>query len=908
MAGDALKGVTISPILRESSLPHSIHRVGPEDLPLPTTFGPYELLRLIGAGGMARVYEARLSGLHGFEKRLAIKMMLPEHAGDTEFVTMLIDEAKIAVALNHSNICQVQDLGCIDDRYYIAMEYVEGADLNKVVNRSIRARIPIPFDVVTEIGQGICNGLDYAHAKTDVQGNPFNIIHRDISPANILISMSGEVKIVDFGVAKAAHRSQHTTIGVVKGKYQYMSPEQVTGRKLDYRSDIFAAGIVMYETIAGRMMYPEGPDMLDRIRLGKMRPLTQVRPDVPPGLARIIGRALSRRADDRYQYAGEMGEALAEFRLIYQTRHGRGRLDDLMEHLFGQQVASKRQEPQLQQDRSSKPPTPRHVPPAQAPVAVHPAPVRAPEIRLPDPPPRRQASAPPPPAAHAPTPMRPSHGGANTSGLDWDEAEEATRAEPERRPPPVPPWSGGQAASSSGVPANHKAANPFDQVPNVFDDEDEDEAEATVAFDASGSGKFEENEDDEYEDDDEDDEDGYEYEDDLQTEAGESFYTLTDQQSPLVDLQPPGAAEVDTTLRQRHPLTHPEDTIELSSSNAEVDIDIDIDIDLSLMSAAGKGRTSAFFLTADPEGKVSGPYSRAQLVDLSLAGKLAVTHLVTPTAGASTPHPHQNAEWSPAGLYVIDGDTEYEAQIALQLPTATQTYATESDPAARLFLRMAAKQRNGVLIFDRPGVHKEVTFVQGQPTYASSNIPIEQFGRRLIDLGLLTEEGLTHALATGFSNGGTLAEALVTLGLVRQEAINGCLERLVRTRLLELFTWTTGQVTHHPGVFDAAPIDLVVEPLQMIQEGVQGVAGPDGASAWLRSQASRTFILTGDSRKPLEFLGIPQRTLDFLDRFAAPMNIHEVIAVVVSEQLDDEEVAQAILVAFQVGYLAVVSE
>lgn len=902
---------------------------------------------------MARVYEARLTGLHGFEKRLAIKMMLPEHAGDTEFVTMLIDEAKIAVALNHSNICQVHELGCIDDRYYIAMEYVEGADLNKVVNQSIRSRIPIPFDVIAQIGQDICAGLDYAHTKVDDKGHPLNIIHRDISPANILLSMSGEVKIVDFGVAKAASRSQHTTVGVVKGKYQYMSPEQVTGRKLDNRSDIFAAGIVMYETVAGRMMYPEGVDMLDRIRLAKMRPLRQVRPDIPEALEEIIVKALSRKVQDRFQKAGEMGEALAEFRLIYQTQHGRGRLDELMERLFAKEMAKIRQEQQAaRKDRASRPPTPKQVPAASAKKRSRSQGAKK-GPPPPPPPPQRQARrpqaqsgrtdipkkerptrpAPPPLEIELPNlpPKRPETlvRGASMAQLEWDEEEEATRAQPQgattdeldwdeeelqtrAQPPPrfaAPPdipedARAGQARGreeKKPLAESGSARNLDELVPDDdFDDNDDDQDDPTLAVDAAAGllhnfGVFVS-------------ESSEEQPSDIQDDPSQ---TVAEQDNPLLALYPSATFtdETEKTVRSRG-LTAPHDTIELQTAipSSPDGGDLDIDVDLSMMSPAARRASSALFLVRNSAGQTSGPFSRIQLHDDVLSGTITFVDRIAPTKGTGVPRPLDGSTWVSPGLYICDNDTEFEVQVALQLPPMTRTYNLEIEPVARIFLRMTAKRRHGVLIFDYEGVHKEITFSRGQPTYCSSNLPDEQLGSTLVQLGLTTQQGLSRALETGLAEQLTLPEAVTRLGLVSKDVLDNTLERLLRSRILELFHWGRGAATYHPGHVDAAPVDLYIEPLELLHKGVHATAGPNGPTGWLRDRESKTFILSGDSRRPLDLLGIPKRALDFLERFQTPMSVREVIEAVVSERLDDEEIAAAILVAVQTGYLATVAE
>jgi serine/threonine protein kinase len=237
-----------------------------EILDLPRPFGPYTLLRRVAVGGMAEVYVGKTAGIGGFEKLVAIKVIHPRYAEDEHFVKMLVEEAKISVLLTHVNIAQTFDLGQAEDTYYIAMELVEGVDGYRVMRKVTDLKKALPIDVCVYVVSEMCNGLDYAHRKRDPQTQqPLGIVHRDISPQNVLISFAGEVKIVDFGIAKAASRSEHTEAGVIKGKYYYMSPEQEWGDPMDHRSDVFSTGVVLYELLTGRMLYNDDniPLLLD---------------------------------------------------------------------------------------------------------------------------------------------------------------------------------------------------------------------------------------------------------------------------------------------------------------------------------------------------------------------------------------------------------------------------------------------------------------------------------------------------------------------------------------------------------------------------------------------------------------------------------------------------------------------
>jgi serine/threonine protein kinase len=279
----------------------------------PIPFGKYLLLERISVGGMAEVFKAKSFGEEGFEKILAIKRILPSMAEDDEFIEMFIDEAKISGQLSHPNIGQIYELGKIDDSHFIAMEFVWGKDVLQIQNRFRRLRQKMPLPMATYIASRVCEGLDYAHRKHDLQNHPLNIIHRDVSPQNVLVSYAGEVKIIDFGIAKARSRSSKTQAGVLKGKFGYMSPEQVRALPLDQRSDIFAIGTLLYEMCTGERLFTAESDFatLEKVRNSLVPQPSKVDPRIPPELEAVMMRALKRDPEERYQWASEMQEDLS---------------------------------------------------------------------------------------------------------------------------------------------------------------------------------------------------------------------------------------------------------------------------------------------------------------------------------------------------------------------------------------------------------------------------------------------------------------------------------------------------------------------------------------------------------------------------------------------------------------------
>lgn len=277
-------------------------------------FGQYLLLSKIATGGMAELFKAKRKGVEGFEKILAIKKILPHMSDNEEFITMFIDEAKLAAQLSHHNVCQIFDLGKIENSYYIAMEYVHGKDLRAVLKAARQKNKTVPVEIAVLITSKICSALDYAHRKRDASGQPLNLVHRDVSPQNILISYEGDVKLVDFGIAKAATKVHITQHGALKGKLLYMSPEQAWGRSVDRRSDIFSVGIVLYEMLTGRPLFFDDNDtevtILEKVREARIVPLRELNPKFSAELERIILKTLKKNPDDRYQTASEMQKDL----------------------------------------------------------------------------------------------------------------------------------------------------------------------------------------------------------------------------------------------------------------------------------------------------------------------------------------------------------------------------------------------------------------------------------------------------------------------------------------------------------------------------------------------------------------------------------------------------------------------
>jgi eukaryotic-like serine/threonine-protein kinase len=319
-----------------------------QDEQLPRQFGKYTLLRAIASGGMAKVYLALQRAVAGFEKLVVIKRILPELSRDQAFVEMLLHEARTAATLNHPNVVQTFDVGEVEGTYFIAMEHINGEDIRSVVRAMKRVgATEFPLEHALSIMLGVCAGLAYAHEKRDLEGNPLDIVHRDISPQNVLITFTGDVKVVDFGIAKTTEAAvgESTQAGQLKGKVPYMSPEQAAGKDIDHRSDIFAVGIMLFELTTGRRLF-KAKSEYETLKLicerDYPRP-SQIRPGYPAQLEQVVMRALAKNPDDRYQNARDMQADLENFIRQERIAASAVSLANWMKMLFEEKIAEQKE-------------------------------------------------------------------------------------------------------------------------------------------------------------------------------------------------------------------------------------------------------------------------------------------------------------------------------------------------------------------------------------------------------------------------------------------------------------------------------------------------------------------------------------------------------------------------------------
>jgi serine/threonine-protein kinase len=308
----------------------------------PTNFGKYTLLERLGQGGMAEVWKASVQGPAGFRRTLVIKRILPHLLRDGHFVKMFVREARLCARLNHANIVQVYEFGDVGGEFFLAMEYVRGHDLVTVVRSLLMLGPPAPgFGAL--VVRDVARALAYAHALCDDHGVPLRLIHRDVTPSNVMIGYDGAVKLLDFGIAKAlsdANESK-TQTGTLKGKFGYLSPEQVEGRDVDHRADLFSCGVVLHEALTGRRLFKGANDLqtLAMVRATRVEPPSLLNPSVPPELDAICLRALAANPQDRYHTGDEMAAELDE--VIHQLKWGPERLGAVLRETFSDDSVSR---------------------------------------------------------------------------------------------------------------------------------------------------------------------------------------------------------------------------------------------------------------------------------------------------------------------------------------------------------------------------------------------------------------------------------------------------------------------------------------------------------------------------------------------------------------------------------------
>lgn len=287
---------------------------------------------------MAEIYKGEAVSLEGFSRTVAIKRILPSMCRDKKFVAMFLDEAKLSMQLQHANIVQIFDIGKADDTYFVVMELIDGLNLRRMMQRAIDRGIQVPASLVCYLTAEIAKALSYAHEKRDGDGSPLGIVHRDVSPPNVLLSRQGEVKLTDFGLAKAATHSTKTDAGVIKGKFSYLSPEVVDGKQADPRADVYSAGIIAWEMLCERKLFSGKTDMetVELVRKGHVPKPSDIRDDIDPELDRVLLRALAKNPKRRYQTARALEQGITQYLFKNNMAVNAGDVADFLRLLRGE--------------------------------------------------------------------------------------------------------------------------------------------------------------------------------------------------------------------------------------------------------------------------------------------------------------------------------------------------------------------------------------------------------------------------------------------------------------------------------------------------------------------------------------------------------------------------------------------
>lgn len=322
-------------------------------------FGRYFLLDRIAQGGMAEIFRARMVAVEGASRLMVIKKIQTGYGTNQEFIKMFKSETQVTMNFNHPNIVQVYDYGEEQDQHYIAMEFVDGKNLRQMIGRFGEKESPVPMDLAAYIIEQVANGLHYAHTfKDKITGNPLNIIHRDISPQNIIISYEGIVKVIDFGIAKAAVNMDVTRAGVIKGKPSYLSPEQITGESVDKRSDLFSLGTVLWELLTGRKLFSGDGDLAILRQIEScathVKAPSNYNSDVPKELDMIVLQALAKQKEKRFQSADEMARALHKFVYQFNPEFMPSALSDYAKNLFKEEIVEDRKKIQKLSEKAEK--------------------------------------------------------------------------------------------------------------------------------------------------------------------------------------------------------------------------------------------------------------------------------------------------------------------------------------------------------------------------------------------------------------------------------------------------------------------------------------------------------------------------------------------------------------------------
>jgi len=738
----------------------------------PIAFGRYKLVERLAIGGMAELYLGEVGGDHGFAKKVVIKRILPHLAADPNFTTMFIAEAKITAKLSHPRIAQTHRLGREDGQLYIEMEYVDGLDVLAMLRECAHRRVRLPPEVSAYVVKEVLDGLDYAHRLADDGGDPLGLVHRDVSPSNILVSRRGNVKLVDFGIAHAASVDQQTQAGTLKGKYGYMSPEQVLGEGVSPASDLFSVGVVLAEMLMGRRLFaaPNELDVLLMVRDVNLGRLERYGAHVPRPLDQIVRRALKKLPSERFKTAAEFRDALDEWMFENRLRVTPSGVGQLVESLY--EDAHARRRANLEEA----------APPAIGESMSVPMAAASGEMVARQP---RRESLPPQPQQLAATPP--------------------VRAVPPARAPAARPPS--EQPLLEGIPIGRSLVLGSAEAPS--DEEIELAFGALRDGDTSGSDVPERKAKAARAGTGEKARPAPEKDDDLVlseeivvdleglkgVEAARQNVTST---APLTL----GDEEIESTLENSLPggmpkgLVTDDDGIPISVEDAEHSMRFPtISAAVASVSTPPRDPASRDFDDSDVSG----------VAEVALEARSGKFRLPSAQEIARAPKPRGPT---------LDEITETPAQ---------QGDLGKTSPI-KVFFQLVSSRADGLLVVSVGGIRKEIYIKDGLPTYVSSNMASELFGAYLVQEGAVSSGELDMALAMMPHFGGKLGDTLVGLGLMKPLDVFRLLTRQVRQKLIDVCTWNKGTYTWYPwreNHRESFPLDL--DPYEVLGAGAMAL-------------------------------------------------------------------------------------
>lgn len=819
----------------------------------PRRFGRYELVTRIGVGGMAEVWKARVAGIGGFEKMVVVKKILPAFAQNRAFVEMLLAEARLCAVLHHANIVQTYENGEIDGQFYIAMEYVSGHDLYQTLARATQIKQRLPVQLAMFIAAEAARGLAYAHSATDNDGRPLQIIHRDVSPSNLIISKLGEVKITDFGVARAAlegpHQDRKSRAGVLKGKLGYMSPEQVTGQSFDRRSDIFSLGIILYESVTLKRLFLGRTDLetLVNIRDARIEHKFRKHAYIPEGVRVILRRALARNPDDRYANALDMYEDISNLLFESKIKVTNRHVAEFMDDLFDPEVASGKKEIRVPStNRSSRDKLP---PLLQAEPSAHS--LKFSELEGSDKI-RKRIEA------------RGREKEASEAGLTVDTAAlDAAAAKQAQQPQPATGAFTEQAdATRASKPGGARGQQPPGKdslaEPAVANNPEKTspDAEAPTIVVASP----------------------YEGEVDAKPRRSSGFPT-DDASAPLSD--PGTVAKI--AAKQREAVERSSQRLRaLASDTHQADVEVversdtmvvDPDaIDPVVRGAVGRRRTTGnmeipkFHLKMG-DGQILGPLSRTNLEGLVNARATPSDAMVSLDDGES---------YRPIRELTGIRQLAKEVESGRGEPTASGDLDRFVFP--KLLYGYGVGRATGCLELRRGNAIKSMYLRRGRPQHIASNQRGEMLGGFMVANGYISKSDLGRALRRIDEQGGRLGDTLIALNIIKPFQLYQVLEKQFRAKLVDAFGWDGDRWAFFDG--DTPPPDLVpldIDPIPMLTEGVREKLSLSTLEPYLKAWFDVPFVRQSNPKISVEQLRFQAREAKALGLLMASKTLREAV-------------------------------